>query len=39
MVPERTASILVAEVEIPGEALLISAGLRRALTSQGDLQQ
>lgn len=39
MVPERTASILVAEVEIPGEALLMSAGLRRALTSQGELQQ
>ena len=39
MAPERTASILVAEIEIPGEALLISAGLRRVLTSQGELQQ
>ena len=39
MVHERTESILVAEVETPGEALLISAGLRRALTNQGGLQQ
>jgi hypothetical protein len=39
MVPERTASILVAEVEVPGEALLVSAGLRRALSGQGELQQ
>jgi hypothetical protein len=38
MDPERMASILAAEIEIPGEVLLISTGLRQALTSQGELQ-
>jgi hypothetical protein len=37
MNPERMASILVAEIEIPGEVLLVSTGLRRALSSQREL--
>jgi hypothetical protein len=34
----RMATILVAEIEIPGEVLLISTRLRQALTGQGELQ-
>ncbi len=38
MDPERKTSILVAEIEILGEVLLISTGLRQALTNQGEFQ-
>jgi hypothetical protein len=38
MDPKRKTSILVSEMEIPGEVLLISTGLRKALISQGELQ-
>lgn len=37
MSPEQRCSVLVDEINVPGEVLLISSALRRSLISQGEL--
>jgi hypothetical protein len=37
MAPDRLPSVLVSEVQVPGQVLLLSSALLKALESQGEL--